>query len=66
PNGTYKTFVENAFKLIPRQALHAKSLGFIHPRSREWLQFELPLPDDFQAALSKWRKKAQNDEGLSI
>ena len=56
PVGSYKAFVENAFKLLPRQALHAKSLGFTHPRTRQWLQFDSPLPDDFQAALSKWRK----------
>lgn len=55
PVGSYKAFVENAFKLVPRQALHAKSLGFMHPRSRQWLQFDSNLPDDFQAALTKWR-----------
>lgn len=62
PVGTYKTFVENAFKLIPRQALHAKSLGFTHPRTGEWLQFDSSLPDDLQAALEKWRKKMINDD----
>jgi 23S rRNA pseudouridine1911/1915/1917 synthase len=51
----YKAFVENAFKLIPRQALHAKSLGFEHPRTKEWMQFDTELPDDFQAVLEKWR-----------
>jgi 23S rRNA pseudouridine1911/1915/1917 synthase len=60
--GTYKAFVDNAFKLIPRQALHAKSLGFTHPRTRQWLQFDSDLPDDFQAALDKWRKKTTNDD----
>ncbi|QMW06455.1 RluA family pseudouridine synthase [Spirosoma foliorum] len=63
PVGSYKAFVENAFKLLPRQALHAKSLGFTHPRTKEWLQFDSDLPDDFQAALNKWRKwKMMNDE----
>ncbi|MBD2701963.1 RluA family pseudouridine synthase [Spirosoma sp. BT702] len=61
PVGSYKAFVENAFKLLPRQALHAKSLGFIHPKTRQWLQFNSELPDDFQAALNKWRKR-MNDE----
>lgn len=56
PNGSFKAFVENAFALIPRQALHAKSLGFTHPRTREWMQFDSPLPDDFQNVLEKWRK----------
>ncbi|GAB3996699.1 RluA family pseudouridine synthase [Spirosoma daeguense] len=56
PVGSYKAFVENAFKLLPRQALHAKSLGFIHPKTKQWLQFDSELSDDFQAALNKWRK----------
>lgn len=50
----YKSFVENCFQLLPRQALHAKSLGFTHPMTGEWLQFEVPLPPDFQQALDKW------------
>ncbi|TXK36640.1 RluA family pseudouridine synthase [Pontibacter qinzhouensis] len=54
PNGTYKAFVENAFKLMPRQALHAKSLGFKHPRTKEFVQFDSVLPDDFMAVLDKW------------
>ncbi|WP_347159569.1 RluA family pseudouridine synthase [Pontibacter chitinilyticus] len=54
PNGTYKSFVENAFKLMPRQALHAKSLGFIHPVTKEYLHFNSELPDDFKAVLEKW------------
>ncbi len=54
PNGTYKSFVENAFKLMPRQALHAKSLGFIHPETKEFLQFDSDLPEDFKSVLEKW------------
>ena len=50
----YKQFVDNCFKLIPRQALHAKSLGFIHPDTNEFMQFESDLPDDFTAVLEKW------------
>lgn len=61
----YRQFVENCFSLIPRQALHAKTLGFIHPRTGERLFFECPLPPDFSAVLSKWEaylssRKAQN------
>ncbi len=52
----YRTFVENCFALMPRQALHAKSLGFIHPTTREFIHFETDLPLDFTAALDKWRK----------
>lgn len=51
----YKQFVKNTFKLIPRQALHAKSLGFIHPETKEYVKFESELPEDMTAALDKWR-----------
>lgn len=50
----YKSFVQNCFELMPRQALHAMSLGFIHPVSKEKLYFEAPLPLDFQSVLAKW------------
>lgn len=50
----YKQFVENCFKIIPRQALHAKSLGFIHPITKEFLQFDSELPQDFIEAIDKW------------
>lgn len=51
----YRQFVENCFELMPRQALHAKSLGFIHPTTREFVHFETELPVDFTAVLEKWR-----------
>jgi 23S rRNA pseudouridine1911/1915/1917 synthase len=51
----YKQFVENCFELLPRQALHAQTLGFIHPTTKEYMHFESPLPDDFAAALNKWK-----------
>ena len=51
----YKSFVENCFELMPRQALHAKSLGFSHPTTKEKIYFETDLPDDFLAVLDKWR-----------
>lgn len=51
----YKQFVENCFQLLPRQALHAQSLGFDHPISKKRIEFESPLPPDFDAALNKWR-----------
>mgnify|MGYP001793977615 FL=1 len=50
----YKQFVENCFKLMPRQALHAKSLGFEHPITIEYLFFDSDLPEDFQSVLEKW------------
>lgn len=52
----YKQFVQNCFDLMPRQALHAKSLGFVHPSSRQPMFFDSELPEDFQAVLEKWRK----------
>jgi len=55
----YKSFVDNCFKIIPRQALHAKSLGFSHPITGEWMQFETELPTDFQQVLEKWENYHQ-------
>lgn len=51
----YKQFVMNCFQLMPRQALHAQTLGFIHPTTQKYMEFEAPIPDDFAAVLSKWR-----------
>jgi 23S rRNA pseudouridine1911/1915/1917 synthase len=50
----FKQFVDNCFKIIPRQALHAKTLGFIHPETKEKMQFDSELPDDFRNAIEKW------------
>lgn len=52
----YKTFVENCFQIMPRQALHAYSLGFTHPTTQENMYFEAPLPTDFQTVLNRWTK----------
>jgi len=52
----YKQFVENCFKILPRQALHAKSLGLVHPSTGKEMPFESELPDDMQQVLGKWRK----------
>jgi 23S rRNA pseudouridine1911/1915/1917 synthase len=52
--GSYKSFVDNCFKLLPRQALHAKSLGLEHPRTGEWLQFDSELPDDLVQVIDRW------------
>ncbi|MDD3280432.1 MAG: RluA family pseudouridine synthase [Bacteroidales bacterium] len=54
----YKQFVNNAFKLLPRQGLHAKSLGFIHPVTEEKMFFDSELPQDMQDVIEKWRKYA--------
>jgi 23S rRNA pseudouridine1911/1915/1917 synthase len=50
----YKQFVQNCFKIISRQALHARSLGFIHPTTNKKLHFESNLPSDFINVLDKW------------
>ena len=52
----YKRFVENSFKLIDRQALHAKSLGFVHPKTKKEMWFDSELPHDIQEVISKWKK----------
>lgn len=57
----YKTFVANCFELMPRQALHAMSLGFIHPVTKQKMYFESPLPQDFLAVLEKWESYVQHE-----
>ena len=58
----YKQFVENCFKVLPRQALHARTLGFEHPKTGEMMEFESQLPSDMTSCLEKWRvyTKSQN------
>ena len=51
----YKSFVENCFALCPRQALHAKTLGFIHPRTGKEMLFESEMPSDIQSVLERWK-----------
>ncbi len=52
----YKQFVDNCFALCPRQSLHAKTLGFTHPKTGEKMDFSSPLPADMEQLISKWRK----------
>jgi 23S rRNA pseudouridine1911/1915/1917 synthase len=59
PFTRYRQFVDNCFKMLPRQALHAKSLGFEHPVTRDWLQFSSDLPEDLASVLEKWEKYVQ-------
>jgi 23S rRNA pseudouridine1911/1915/1917 synthase len=51
----YKQFVQNCFKELPRQALHAKELGFVHPTSGKWMQFDSAIPADMTSVMEKWR-----------
>ena len=60
----YKQFVDNCFSLLPRQALHARILGFEHPSSGQHFHFEIPLPADMTAVLEKWRNYAQNSAAI--
>lgn len=52
----YKQFVDNCFKIMPRQALHAKTLGFIHPATNKPVQFDSQLPADFKEVMEKWER----------
>jgi 23S rRNA pseudouridine1911/1915/1917 synthase len=56
----YKQFVQNCLDLLPRQALHARTLSFTHPTTGEWMSFESNLPDDMQAVLDKWENYSEN------
>ena len=57
----YKQFVENTFKVLPRQALHAKTLGFEHPKTGEFMQFDSELPEDMKNGIEKWSNYAKHN-----
>ncbi len=56
----YKQFVDNCFKILPRQALHAKTLGFTHPKTGKWMSFNTEIPEDIQNCVDKWRSYAKS------
>ena len=56
----YKQFVDNCFKILPRQALHAKTLGFVHPKTGAFLRFNTPIPDDMEQCIDKWRNYSKH------
>jgi pseudouridine synthase, RluA family len=58
----YKQFVQNCFTICPRQALHARTLGFVHPVTGQNMLFEAPLPDDMNMLIEKWRNYVSNRE----
>jgi len=62
----YKQFVENCFRMMPRQALHAKSLGFIQPSTGKPISFDSELPDDLQSVVEKWRHYHSNLNGEKV
>ena len=60
----YKQFVHNCFKVLPRQALHAKTLGFTHPTTGEFMRFNSEVPEDINACLEKWRTYSENSKAI--
>ncbi len=58
----YKQFVENCFKVLPRQALHAKTLGFEHPKTGKWMSFTSETPEDMRLCIEKWRNYAKHQK----
>ncbi|MBR1621298.1 MAG: RluA family pseudouridine synthase [Prevotella sp.] len=57
---SYKAYINNCFKLCPRQALHAQTLGFVHPKTHQQMDFSVPLPPDMNALIEKWRNLKAN------
>lgn len=55
----YRQFIQNCFEICPRQALHAKTLGFVHPSTGKWIQFDSQLPSDMVGLVDKWRNYAR-------
>ncbi len=62
----YKQFVDNCFKVLPRQALHAKTLGFTHPTTGEFLRFNSEIPEDMLNCFEKWRTYAKNSKDIEF
>lgn len=58
----YKQFVDNCFKILPRQALHAKTLGFVHPTTGKFMSFDSEVPQDMQNCIDKWRHYAKHQD----
>lgn len=61
----YKQFVDNAFAMCPRHALHAKTIGFIHPKTKEQVRFDSEIPQDMSSVIEKWRDYARNKNIIS-
>ena len=54
-SGKYRQFIDNCFTACPRQALHARTLGFVHPHTGEEMFFSAPIPDDIESLIERWR-----------
>lgn len=59
----YKQFVDNCFKILPRHALHAKTLGFTHPKTGEFMSFDSEIPQDMQLCIEKWQNYVKHQDG---
>ena len=59
----YKQFVDNCFAICPRQALHAKTLGFVHPTTEKEIFFDTELPKDMETVIDKWRNYVKTIKG---
>ena len=57
----YRQFIDNCFATCPRQALHAKTLGFVHPKTGQQLDFDTPIPEDMLNLISKWREYRKSE-----
>ena len=57
----YKQFIDNCFKTLPRQALHAKTLVFVHPSTKQYMRFDTELPKDLQDCIEKWRNYSKSN-----
>jgi 23S rRNA pseudouridine1911/1915/1917 synthase len=58
----YKQFIQNCFRIMPRMALHAKTIGFEHPTTHKRMEFDSPIPDDISQVIEKWRRYVSNRE----
>ena len=61
-SGSYKQFIENCLKICPRQALHARTLGFVHPKTGKQLDFTSQLPADMEQLIGRWRTYINGNE----
>ena len=61
-SGSYKQYIQNCFKVCPRQALHARTLGFVHPSTGKQMDFESQLPEDLATLVDKWRRYIKGND----
>ena len=65
-SSTYKAFIQNCFRLCPRQVLHARTLGFIHPTTGQQMDFTSEWPEDMTAVIEKWRTYINGNNRNSV